>query len=268
MLDNRLKMQLGNLSSGVYGIEILFRRLSGKSLELRLGDRLMSSSRPIPSGLTMVSGDKMEADIVTNGTAEIYFIEIHQNIFGPDDPEAACVNYPTKEFKSYSACDDAFIVSSLPSLGIGDQMPVWATKDLATASGSFAFETQERVLKYWSTAAYLFAGLASYASNESSSISHLSTGVSVSTCPKPCTTTKVVVRRSMRAPVGDMKWEKNITNSFFLQFSPEVRQTETEIVHFAFLSYMSLTFANLGFLLGINLPKILSFVADLHNKYS
>ena len=44
----------------------------------------------------------------------------------------------------------------------------------------------------------------------------------------------------------------------WLQFSPEVKRTVTTLVAFPVLSYVSLTFANLGFLMGINFPKILA----------
>ena len=85
-------------------------------------------------------------------------------------------------------------------------------------------------------------------------------GVETSGCPKPCTTTSTVSRLIERG-----RTEANQTE-IWLQFSPKVQRTVTELVGFPVLSYLSLTFANLGFLLGVNLPKILVFLSSKWTK--
>ena len=172
-----------------------------------------------------------------------YKLQLRKIIFKEDDPEKSCANYPIKNYKSYSECDDDFVSKSIPT-GL---LPIWATNNLDMVTKS----------KFFPESAYFH-----------SNYSALYEGFQPSNCPLPCTTYRVESRQLI-----DEITTRNIS-VFDISFNPNIHVLTHWPIKFTFASFLSEVGGSMGFWLGvgvlqmaqIGLRRISSFLSCLRRE--
>ena len=148
-----------------------------------------------------------------------------QEEYSPEDPANPCVNYPTKEYDSYTDCDDHFVRRSLPP-GLN---PFWAVYNLSQATNSFSLSTEMSL--NWEG---------------------LFNGILPSDCLQPCLQTVATV-------------EEGVVSSFYpsminIAFSDQVRVKRISVDRFNFQDSLNFFGSNLGLWPGLGLYQILESV--------
>ena len=140
-----------------------------------------------------------------------------------------CVNYPTKEFQSYSECEEDFIASVLPI----SLKPVWLVDDIASASVH-----------------YILHG------NFPPNFYDFFNGNRRSNCSLPCSTIKIESRY--------LYTDKLHTNYSMIELSlPEIMSVSTtRFLRFSFSNTLSSVGGTMGLWLGLGLLQALQIVLE------
>ena len=150
--DNRLSLRIKNIPEGSYIILISFQRIQNQTVTLSLTDRSLACNRPIRAFHGSGQGDFVQTEPFERAT---YIIDVNQNVFEEEDEEKNCVNYPTPHFDTYMDCDDAFVLESTSRMGFGNQIPIWATRNISQASRGFFVEN---VMEFLAMSGYIWGG--------------------------------------------------------------------------------------------------------------
>ena len=154
--DNRLTLRINNIPEGAYIILISFKNIQNQTVTLSLKDQSLACNRPIGAFQGSRQGDLVKTEPFERAT---YIIDVNQNMFEEEDEEKNCVNYPTLHFDSYMDCDDAFVLDSVSRMGIGNQIPIWVTRNLSESNRGFFVEN---VAEYFAMSGYLWRGSISH----------------------------------------------------------------------------------------------------------
>ena len=156
--DNRLTLRIKNIPRDAYIILIRFKHVQKQTITLSLTDRSVACNRPIGAFQASRQGDLVKTEPFERAT---YIIDVKQNMFEEEDEEKNCVNYPTPHFDTYMDCDDAFVLNSASRMGLGNQNPVWATKNISDASRGFFVEN---AMEFLAMSGYIWRGSISHTS--------------------------------------------------------------------------------------------------------
>ena len=104
----------------------MMKALKGEKVTIALADPSLACNRPVAAFEGSRQGDVIEGQpLESNG----YFIDVSQNVFEEEDKDKNCVNYPTDNFDTYMACDDDFVRGFVSTMGLGANIPIWATSN-------------------------------------------------------------------------------------------------------------------------------------------
>ena len=214
---NCLSLELSNLSDlegeTIHQLFIVagnITMLGNYSIQVQLRGDTLEGRRNIKDQSLFYSGDTIQ--IHEEKVSMSYMVEISQQVFVEEDPNHTCRNYPTKEYASYSQCDDAAMRKMLPNI-----TPIWLADDFAEVStrvvdenGTLGIERNHDVK--FSTNSH----------NLGQVMQDLFDGTEASKCPLPCRTTRTQTKLLYK--FSDAETEIDIT------FSPKVRVTRTEMM--------------------------------------
>jgi hypothetical protein len=98
-------------------------------LEVALFDKALLTRRPLHSLSPFLDGERIKVKQSENEELQelTFNIELNQNRFLAEDTDKNCVNYPTKEYRSFMDCDDHFQQKFLTE-NVAYQ-PFWAFRD-------------------------------------------------------------------------------------------------------------------------------------------
>ena len=121
---NRLSLRINHIPKGASTITIRMKHIKDEKVTISLSDPGLACNRPVAALEGSRQGDTIEAEPFKNSG---YIIDVNQNVFEEEDKEKNCVNYPTADFDTYMACDDAFVRNFVSTMGLGGHIPIWAT---------------------------------------------------------------------------------------------------------------------------------------------
>ena len=134
----------------------------------------------------------------------------------------------TRQYASYSECDDDFLHRSLPP----DLVPIWLADSLDQVSPTMQVDTFP---------------------NNSIAYDDLPDGTQISDCPLPCTTTSVESRI-----LTETSYEN--VSRIDLTFSPKIIVTTTSFLKFIFAKFLSDLGGCLGLWLGLSMVQLVDMV--------
>ena len=137
--------------------------------------------------------------------------------------------YQTRQYASYSECDDEFLHRSLPP----NLVPIWLADSLEQVSPSMQVDTFP---------------------NNSIAYDDLPDGTQLSDCPLPCTTTSVETRILTETS------SSNNISTINLTFSPTIIVTTTSFLKFIFAKFLSDLGGCLGLWLGLSMVQMVDTV--------
>ena len=140
----------------------------------------------------------------------------------------ADLSYHTRQYASYSECDDDFLHRSLPP----DLVPIWLADSLDQVSPTMQVDTFP---------------------NNSISYGDLPDGTQISDCPLPCTTTSAETRI-----LSETSYEN--VSRIDLTFSPTIIVTTTSFLKFIFAKFLSDLGGCLGLWLGLSMVQLVDMV--------
>ena len=73
----------------------------------------------------LINGPFLGIDNLNEASLVAIGLRVKQSHYSDQDVEKKCVNYPTKKFKSFTECDEDFVLGEMPKVGV---MPFWAIK--------------------------------------------------------------------------------------------------------------------------------------------
>ena len=109
-------------------ISIYFKeQIQNSSVEVKLQGHGLTPHREILKHRFYSSGDLMKLNRLT---ATGYIVKIKETVFVEEDSSQTCRNYPTSEFRSYTECDDEYVMRRINELAPGFNLtPVWTQAD-------------------------------------------------------------------------------------------------------------------------------------------
>ena len=154
-----------------------------------------------------------------------YAIKVRENKFVEKDDSK---DYPHREYKSYSSCDDDFLASLIPP----EVVPIWSTNNIKNVSDNL-------FIKDLSVGAYY----------------GLIDGTQKSSCPMPCSTMYIESRFLQEAD-----YDNRVIR---LIFSEGVTVTKTDFIKFTFMMFLSDVGGSMGLWLGLGLLQALEMCIKL-----
>ena len=118
-IDGSVCFVLGNYNV-VRNIIITFNAVQKiNHIELFFEDSKFFTMRTMLTHRLNFQGSRFLVDMAKN-TLQKFNIEIRQEVFVENAPSINCVVYPSKEYESYSKCDQAYVKKML-----GGVVPIW-----------------------------------------------------------------------------------------------------------------------------------------------
>lgn len=106
-----------------------FNKVENLRMTVTIEDRLkMLSKRTLKSNTIDFEGPRIQIDDLMSPQYLDFYLTVSQTISLETDEGMHCQNYPTKEFESFSECDQHFVYNEMKNRY--NVMPFWAAKKL------------------------------------------------------------------------------------------------------------------------------------------
>ena len=105
-------------------IRIGLRKRENVSFQMNIVEKNMALAKRSQRSFAY-NGPFLGIDNLNEASLVAIGLRVKQSHYSDQDLEKNCVNYPTKIFKSFTECDEDFVLGEMPKVGV---MPFWAIK--------------------------------------------------------------------------------------------------------------------------------------------
>ena len=209
-------------------LRISFR--NGTGVKIIIEDKKAMVKRSLKFNKFGTSGLDIALSDTSKMVYKYYAVKFEQKVFVEEDPSVVCAEYPTERYQSFEECDSEYLKKMLQKSFSTNFTPIWAVDGTDSVTQWIYLDTEK-----YKTEMIAYNGLI--------------TGISVSDCPLPCTSTQIKIVSL------DEKYGVRKVSRIDIAFEKTVLVSKTDFPKFNIIHFLAEFGGSMGLWLGLGVVQ-------------